>query len=85
MLLAVGAVAGVRLVAGPWAVGRMVLDIHTLLVASFLVVLGYQAVAFALFTKLFAVRERFLPPDRRGAGLAAAVGLEEGTGGRQAC
>ncbi len=76
-LLALGLVAGARLVAGPWPVGPMVLDVHTLLVAGFLVVLGYQAVGFALFTKLFAVRERFLPPDGWSR-LAAGVGLEKG-------
>ncbi len=77
VLLLLGSLAGARLVASPWRVGSMVLDIHTLLVAGFLVVVGYQAVSFALFTKLFAAREGFLPLDRWGR-LAGSVGLEKG-------
>jgi len=38
------------------------LDIHTLLVAGFLALLGYQLVLFAVFTKIFAIRSGFHPP-----------------------
>jgi hypothetical protein len=38
------------------------LDIHTMLVAGFLALLGYQLVLFAVFTKIFAVRAGFHPP-----------------------
>jgi len=40
-------------------------DVHTLLVASLSVLLGYQAIQFAVFTKMFAITEGLLPPDRR--------------------
>jgi glycosyltransferase involved in cell wall biosynthesis len=47
------------LLPGARQVGSAVLDIHTLLVATFLAIAGYQVVAFALFTKMFAITEGF--------------------------
>ena len=41
------------------------LDAHTLLFSSLFVLLGYQAVLFALLTKVFAISERLLPEDPR--------------------
>jgi glycosyltransferase involved in cell wall biosynthesis len=41
------------------------LDAHTLLFSSLFVLLGYQAVLFALLTKVFAISERLLPEDLR--------------------
>ncbi len=76
-LFLAGLALGVRLAAGPWPVGGAVLDIHTLLVSGFFVILGYEIVLFSIFTKLFAVREGFLPDDRL-ARAAGAVGLERG-------
>jgi hypothetical protein len=38
---------------------------HTLLFASLSVILGYQSIVFALFTKVFAISEGLLPADRR--------------------
>jgi glycosyltransferase involved in cell wall biosynthesis len=61
-LFALGAVLSALLIAGPVRVGSVRLDIHTLLVAGFLSLLGYQLVLFALFTKIFAVRMGFHPP-----------------------
>lgn len=77
LLLVLGLTAGARLTVGPLVFGRAILDIHSLLVAGFLVILGFQAVTFALFTKLFAAREGFLPEDAWSR-LAGRVGLERG-------
>jgi hypothetical protein len=41
------------------------LDAHTLLFSSLFALLGYQAVLFALLTKVFAISERLLPQDPR--------------------
>jgi len=41
------------------------LDAHTLLFSSLFVLMGYQAVLFALLTKVFAISERLLPEDPR--------------------
>jgi glycosyltransferase involved in cell wall biosynthesis len=61
-LFAVGAALSALLVAGPIHVAGVRLDIHTLLVAGFLALLGYQLVLFAVFTKIFAIRAGFHPP-----------------------
>jgi glycosyltransferase involved in cell wall biosynthesis len=51
-------------------------DAHTLLFASLAVICGYQSVMFAVFTKVFAVGARLLPPDRRVAWLTRTLTLE---------
>jgi glycosyltransferase involved in cell wall biosynthesis len=61
-LFAAGVVLSALLIPGPLRVGGVRLDVHTLLVASFLALLGYQLVLFAVFTKIFAVRTGFHPP-----------------------
>jgi glycosyltransferase involved in cell wall biosynthesis len=62
VLFAVGVILSGLLIAGPMRVGAIRLDIHTLLVAGFLCLMGYQLVLFAVFTKIFAIREGFHPP-----------------------
>jgi glycosyltransferase involved in cell wall biosynthesis len=61
-LFAVGILLSMILLPGPLYVGSLRLDIHTLLIAGFLALLGYQLVLFALFTKIFAIRAGFHPP-----------------------
>jgi hypothetical protein len=61
-LLAVGVLLSAILLGGPLHVGSLRLDIHTLLVAGFLALVGYQLVLFAIFTKIFAVQSGFHPP-----------------------
>jgi len=41
------------------------LDAHTLLVASLAILLGYQSLLFAIFSKTFAVSEGLMPDDPR--------------------
>ncbi|MDA9777652.1 glycosyltransferase family 2 protein [Rubripirellula sp.] len=38
------------------------IDIHTLLVSSLLALVGWQAILLAVFSKLFAAREKMMPP-----------------------
>jgi hypothetical protein len=59
----VGIVLGALVLPGPFFIAGMRLDIHSLLFASALIVLGYQAVTFAIFTKTFAIVTKLLPPD----------------------
>jgi hypothetical protein len=61
-LLAIGVLLSILLIPGPVRIGSIRLDIHTLLVAGFLALVGYQLVLFAVFTKIFAIREGFHPP-----------------------
>src|SRR6202521_3746019 len=77
-LFAVGVLLSGLLVAGPLRVGTVTLDIHTLLVAGFLALLGYQLVLFAVFTKIFAIRMGFHPPHPALQRLFRYVTLEVG-------
>ena len=62
-LALVGCVVGAWLIPGPRKVGAVIFDVHTMLYAAIAVLLGFQAIAFAVFTKLFAISEGLLPPD----------------------
>jgi glycosyltransferase involved in cell wall biosynthesis len=62
-LMAVGGLVAVWLLPEPRRVGNVVFDVHTLLYAAIAVLLGFQSVAFAVFTKVFAISEGLHPPD----------------------
>lgn len=64
LLLVLGLVGYLVAMPGTTIAG-VTFDVHTLLVASLSVLLGYQAIQFAVFTKMFAITEGLLPPDRR--------------------
>jgi hypothetical protein len=59
-------------------VGGATLDAHTLLFASLALLLGYQAVLFAIFTKTFAINEGLMPSDPRFDRFFDIVNLERG-------
>ncbi|NJN64950.1 MAG: glycosyltransferase family 2 protein [Acidobacteria bacterium] len=77
-LIALGLVVGGLILPGPVAIGGVTLDVHTLLFASLAVLLGAQAVFFAVFTKVFALTEGLLPPDPRIDRLFEIFNLERG-------
>ena len=70
------------LLPGPRTVGHVVLDTQTLLYAGGAVVLGYEAVLFAVFSKVFAVTAGLLPAspwlDRALGRVTLEVGLLAG-------
>src|SRR5438067_9407018 len=78
VLMTVGVALGACLLPGPRRVAGVTFDVHTLLYAAIMVMLGFQAVNFAVFTKIFAVTERLLPEDARLAKLFRFVTLEVG-------
>ena len=51
-------------------------DAHTLLFASLAILLGYQSIWFAVFTKLFTIGEGLLPEDPRLNSFFSVVNLE---------
>jgi len=53
-------------------------DAHTLLVSSLAVLLGYQSILFAIFSKAFAVTEGLMPEDSRVTRFFEVVYLERG-------
>jgi glycosyltransferase involved in cell wall biosynthesis len=77
-LMILGLVAGTALTFGPVYIGKLAFDVDTLVGASAMVVIGFQAVLFALFTKVYAAEEGFLPEDRRIKRLVDVVTLEKG-------
>jgi glycosyltransferase involved in cell wall biosynthesis len=56
------------------------LDVHTLLIASLMILLGYQAVVFAVLARIFASRERMVPPAPRLEKLSVEATLVAGLG-----
>jgi glycosyltransferase involved in cell wall biosynthesis len=78
LLMTIGLVAGVLLLQGPVVIAGLGFDIQTLLYAAAAVILGFQAVAFAVFTKVFAISEGLLPGDPRLDIERIKVSLERG-------
>ncbi|MEU6410285.1 glycosyltransferase [Microbispora sp. NPDC046933] len=78
VLMSLGLVAGAALTFGPVYIGKLAFDVDTLVGAAAMVVIGFQAVLFALFTKVYAAEEGFLPEDRRVRWLVDVVTLEKG-------
>jgi glycosyltransferase involved in cell wall biosynthesis len=60
------------------SVGGVTFDAHTLLFASLAVILGFQSMIFAVYTKLFAVGDGLLPEDPRLDRLFQYLTLERG-------
>jgi glycosyltransferase involved in cell wall biosynthesis len=65
VLMFIGLVGMAILWPQPVVIGRVVLDVHTLLYCAAAALMGYQAVVFSLFTKIFAISEGLLPEDPR--------------------
>jgi glycosyltransferase involved in cell wall biosynthesis len=77
-LMTLGLIAGVALATGPIRVGDIAFDVDTLVGASAVLVIGFQAVLFALLTKVYAMEEGFLPHDKRVQRLIDSWSLERG-------
>jgi len=78
LLMLVGFAAGIWLLPGPQRVGAITFDVHTMVYAGLALIVGFQVVSFAFFTKLFAITEGLLPPDPRLDKLFRYVTLEVG-------
>jgi hypothetical protein len=78
LLILLGIVGCAFLLPGPIVVHGVGLDVHTLLYAFMAVLLGVQLVAFAAFTKIFAITEGLLPEDSRLNRVFQWVTLESG-------
>jgi glycosyltransferase involved in cell wall biosynthesis len=76
--MAFGLVAMFTLMSGPKTIGGVTFDVHTMLYAAMLVIIGLQIVAFALFSKVFAINARLLPADARVEFALKVVTLERG-------
>lgn len=63
LLMFAGAAITLWLLPGPRSIGSVKFDVHTMVYATAFVLLGFQSIAFAVFTKVFAISEGLLPPD----------------------
>jgi hypothetical protein len=65
VLILLGLAGCIWLLPGPRVIHGIGIDVHTLLYAFVSVLLGFQLVTFAVFTKVFATSEGLLPEDPR--------------------
>ena len=80
-LMILGLLLTLWLLPGPRFIGRVGFDIHTMIYAALMMFVGYQAVTFAIFTKVFAITHGLLPQDpkfRRAFRLTLETGLTLG-------
>jgi glycosyltransferase involved in cell wall biosynthesis len=74
----VGLATCIWLMPGPRRVGDVVFDFHTLAYGFGAIVVGFQLLAFAVFTKVFAITEGLLPEDPRLNRMFEYIKLETG-------
>jgi len=77
-LFLVGISMSIWLFPGPRTIGSTTFDYHTLLFGAMAMLIGFQSINFAVFTKLFAISERLLPEDEKLSKLFRYVTLETG-------
>lgn len=78
ILMVMGLLACGWLATEPRSVGAVTFDVHSMLYAAAMVLVGFQAVWFAVFAKIFAVTEGLMPPDPRLERMFRFVTLETG-------
>jgi len=78
LLMLAGLAAGAWILPGPRTVFGVAFDVHTLTYASAAVLIGFQSIAFAVFSKVFAINEGLLPEDPRFYKLFSTITLEVG-------
>ena len=76
--IAAGVLTMLWLLPGPGRVAGITFDIHTLLYASVAVNVGYQAIQFWTFAKVYGTREGFVPDDPSFRRLMSVATLERG-------
>jgi hypothetical protein len=77
-LMVLGLATMLWLLPGPRQLGGLTLDVHTLAYSVAAIICGFQAVAFAVFTKIYAINAGLLPEDPRIAKLGNVFSLEIG-------
>jgi glycosyltransferase involved in cell wall biosynthesis len=78
VLLFLGAAVSLWLLPGPRTIGGVTFDYHTLLFGAMAILIGFQSVNFAAFSKIFAITEGLLPEDPRLNRLFRYITLEVG-------
>jgi glycosyltransferase involved in cell wall biosynthesis len=78
LLMLIGTAGTLWLLPHSRRIGNVTFDVQTLLYTGMAILIGFQAVVFAVFTKVFAMNSGFLPHDRRFEKLLGRVSLETG-------
>jgi glycosyltransferase involved in cell wall biosynthesis len=78
LLMFLGLAIGLWLLPAPRTIGSVTFDVHTLLYSAAAIFIGFQSIIFALFAKVFAIRERLVPSDPQLDKLFRLFNLEKG-------
>jgi glycosyltransferase involved in cell wall biosynthesis len=78
LLMLVGLLIGLWILPGPRTLGHVTFDVHSLVYGAVMVLLGFQAMSFAVFAKIFAITVGLFPADPRLTKLFRVVTLEAG-------
>jgi hypothetical protein len=78
ILIALGLAMGLWLLPAPRSLGGVTFDVHTLLYCTTAVFIGFQAILFATFTKIFAINEGLFPQDQNWERMFQLFTLEKG-------
>ena len=78
LLMAMSLVTALWLLPGPRTLGSVTFDIHTLFFAAMSLLVGFQAILFAVFSKTVAITQHLLPPDPKMDKLLRYLQLESG-------
>lgn len=78
VLVVVGLALGIALLPGPIAIGEHALDVSALVYAMSAVLIGFQAILFAAFSRAFVTNEGLLPPSKGMQRAFRILNLERG-------
>ena len=78
VLMTIGVTTMLWLLPGPQRIGNVTLDIHTLAYSAAAIICGFQALAFSIFAKTYAVKAKLMPEDPRLTRLGSVFSLEIG-------
>lgn len=78
LLMLLGLIVGLWLLPASRIIGNITFSVHTLLYAALSLIIGFQAIIFAVFTKIFAMTEKLLPEDPRLYKVFRYITLEAG-------
>ncbi|HEY4222231.1 MAG TPA: glycosyltransferase family 2 protein, partial [Myxococcota bacterium] len=77
-LMLAGVAIHALLLPGPFRIGSVTLDIHTLLYGGGMILVGAQALFFAVLSRIFAISEGLVPEPKSYLGWFRVVDLERG-------
>jgi hypothetical protein len=78
ILFVLGLAGTIALASRSWTLGHVTFDVHTLVYAMLAMLLGFQAVSFAVMSKIYATQSGLLPPNPVMTRLYRFVTLETG-------